>query len=1103
MKIRAVLLGAASAALVCTPAYADPISAIAAAAAFITGAIGGTAAVYTAVEIGLYAIGAVGLSYVASALAPKPPSASASPSGVSAVIEGGGVVPRSFLVGRYATSGSLIYDGTWGTDGDTPNAFYTKVIALSDLPMTALQEIWEGSTKGTYDTSATAITQGYPIAAFASGGKDNLWVIFHDGTQTSHDTFLSSTFGSDPDFPWQSTMVGVGVAYVIVTARLNQQVWSGWPDYKFAGQGAKFYDQRLDDTSGGSGSHRFDDQTTWEYTENPIVIEHNILRGVSYADQPLYGLQGLPALRLPSDSWFAGMNECDASVDDLDGNPNAQYRCGAEIPVNVQPANTIDALNMACNARIAEIGGIYKILVGAAGSSVLSFTDDDIIVSQPQSADPFPAIDSAVNGVQATYVAPDANWSQKDLPLRQNDTAVDEDGENFASVNYAMVTDPGQGQRLQLAALNEAQNHRRNSHTLPPVAIVLEPLDVVSWTSTRNGYSSKAMLCNSVTVNANLDIPVALSELDPSDYDWDPDTDPLTMVNPISVAPILPSASSAPDGFAAHQKGWTVTLTWTLMASYGFTGYDLLIASGSGASIGSATYLAQDVHANVATFSNITPGTYTFFLVARDALDIPGDAARGTPVSINFTVVAYDPGADLDPTTLPGYILAAGLNVPQVAASRASFVGTPGEGDLLVLSANDSPFVKGQLLRYTSGAWTADVPTANLTGQITVPQLDMMGATLADNIYVRGTCSDNSAPALVTLGGTTLCNSTSRGFQLTVIRRADHTEVAYRSDGTSGGTLSGHQAYDVFASSTARNNLAAALNEIRTNGNSTLSSTDWGTQVFVVITSYDSWVMNSTLNAEMQDCGATAAPFFVTGAINPYLLIGIPNLGEGRGIEIITGPGANTPYAEYTGLITAGNIAGLGVLKENAISANHIQADAVVAGKIAANAVTAGTVAADAVTAGTIAVGAVNAGTIIVDDIIVTGHLVADAVTGFSSDGQSTQVSAPAANAFSSAICGVTETYTGSPVLVIVSIDFQNADTSPHSCGVRVARDTSFLLNRSLEYDVPEAHHFPYSIVIYDPSPGSGSHTYEVGFNGDGTNIKVNERSITTLEVKR
>ena len=64
----------------------------------------------------------VGLSLLAQSLAGKPKDPTFS---INGTLQGGGDVPRSFIMGRTATAGSLVFVNTWGQDGDTPNAYLT------------------------------------------------------------------------------------------------------------------------------------------------------------------------------------------------------------------------------------------------------------------------------------------------------------------------------------------------------------------------------------------------------------------------------------------------------------------------------------------------------------------------------------------------------------------------------------------------------------------------------------------------------------------------------------------------------------------------------------------------------------------------------------------------------------------------------------------------------------------------------------------------------------------------------------------------------------------------------------------------------------------
>ncbi|TXR46351.1 hypothetical protein [Phyllobacterium endophyticum] len=61
-----------------------------------------------------------------------------------------------------------------------------------------------------------------------------------------------------------------------------------------------WYDIRRDSTNGGSGAHRWDNPATWEPSDNPVVLIYNIIRGIYYGTEWVYGGQNLPAYRLPA-----------------------------------------------------------------------------------------------------------------------------------------------------------------------------------------------------------------------------------------------------------------------------------------------------------------------------------------------------------------------------------------------------------------------------------------------------------------------------------------------------------------------------------------------------------------------------------------------------------------------------------------------------------------------------------------------------------------------------------------------------------------------------------------------------------------------------------
>ena len=70
------------------------------------------------------------------------------------------------------------------------------------------------------------------------------------------------------------------------------------------------------------------------------------------------------------------------------------------------------------------------------------------------------------------------------------------------------------------SALKDSRRFRRHTVVLPPEARALGPLDVVAWTSLRNGYEDKLFAIDLVEDLPTGCVAVALREIDPGDYDF-------------------------------------------------------------------------------------------------------------------------------------------------------------------------------------------------------------------------------------------------------------------------------------------------------------------------------------------------------------------------------------------------------------------------------------------------------------------------------------------------------------------------------------------------------------------------------------------------------
>lgn len=444
----------------------------------------------------------IALSYIAKAIAGEPERAKF---GTQIRLQGGDDVPRSIIFGRAATSGSLVYANSWGTG----NAFYTRVIALSDYPVKSLLRIFVNGAA--VELSATPHpNRGYPVIEYRRGSVDHMWVKFYDGSQTAADSYLTGTV-STSERPYQSTRVGVGVAYAIVTFMAPERhddeesplFTGGVPDVLFEISGARLFDPTDADQD-------WSDPDTWggPGDDDPTVQVYNILRGIHVNDGWLYGLQNISVAQLPAIT-------------------RSDYVTGGEIQVGAQIKDALETILTGCQGRLTEVGGAYKLHVGAPGAASVTILDNDILSTEEQTFTPILGLEDTVNGILAKYPNPDEAWAIKTAPpmIRTDLEALAGNRRLMANVTLDMVYDPEQVQRLIKSALLEAQRARRHTVTMGPEFWVLEPGDYVAWTSERNGYVDKLFRVDGIADQPDLNILADITEVDPSDYDWNPSTD--------------------------------------------------------------------------------------------------------------------------------------------------------------------------------------------------------------------------------------------------------------------------------------------------------------------------------------------------------------------------------------------------------------------------------------------------------------------------------------------------------------------------------------------------------------------------------------------------
>jgi hypothetical protein len=508
----------------------------------VAGSIGLSAgATFAGISVFQQLAAGVALSALSRALAPKPPGLDAGrPAGMKIRIASGEDQPQSFIFGKYATPGDIVYRNSFGEEDDTPNVIYTMVIELADVP-TSLLRI---AVNGEYITlGKTAHSHfGFPVKQYRKDDKDHLWIKYYDGTQTTADFGLVDIYGDPGDeHKWKSTSVGRGIAYAVVWSRYNPEIHRQVPEVLFELQGIH-YDPRKDSTAGGSGAQRFTNRSTWKPSNNLAVLIYNVKRGVHDPITGEFIWGGRATARdLPASDWFAAMNECDRLVATSSGS-EPQYQGGLEIRVSDEPSSVIEEFLKGCQGVIAEYGGSWAMRAGPPLLPVLGIDDGDIVITEEDELDPYPGLDKAYNQVAAVYPEPTIAWQPKDAPIRSVLSYVADDGgrERTAKLDFLCVWNKRQVQRLMLSGLHDQRRYRRHTLVLPPEAQFLTPLDEISWNSSRNGYINKLFSVDATEIMPNGNVAVALRERDPNDYDWESGMELPTVINPPVRPPVIP-----------------------------------------------------------------------------------------------------------------------------------------------------------------------------------------------------------------------------------------------------------------------------------------------------------------------------------------------------------------------------------------------------------------------------------------------------------------------------------------------------------------------------------------------------------------------------------
>lgn len=311
----------------------------------------------------------------------------------AAEVQYGERVSRSIVFGKVLIGGHVVHLNEYD---DSKQLQYVGIIG--DAWHTSIEKVKIASVLSdvaVITNSGNHETINYDIAEY----EDVIDFRFHDGRpgQVADDDLVAQTAG------WDSTKKYSNMAYFVADLTSDHDKFSGIPDIQVVAKGVRCYDPRLDTTVGGSGSHRFNDPTTWAYTENAAVQAYHFMRGFYYNGVRVIG-PGYAASELSLTHFVTAMNVCDETVLDPNGNPHPRYACHTQVSDTEEFSTVLSRFCEAMGGFYTDIAGQLAIFAGKAQATVLTITDGDLIAEEALLFNPGRPGETLVSGIQGTYM---------------------------------------------------------------------------------------------------------------------------------------------------------------------------------------------------------------------------------------------------------------------------------------------------------------------------------------------------------------------------------------------------------------------------------------------------------------------------------------------------------------------------------------------------------------------------------------------------------------------------------------------------------------------------------------------------------------------------
>jgi hypothetical protein len=387
-----------------------------------------------------------------------------------------GTLPAELILGTRATTGVMLVPTVgWGRS----NVNNERVYVLSAWRTNALKRVeFEGEWRTL--TPVASSVPGVPEWQ-VDGIQGQVFVRYYQGhPDQAADPFLIAN--SDGD--WKSTDYVAGCSYVVVRSIYNQEHMQSPAVLRMEVEGAPLYDPRKDTSVGGSGPHRANDWTTWEYSANPALMILALRLGLKWGDEMILG-EGASLSEIPLADYALAANICDEITG---GRKRYQAHMVVSMDDGKTLADVIQPLLVAmAGTYVPRVGG-DTILAGAPRAVNHTINDEHVAWGMPVTFTKERPRINKFNVVSGTYASPSDFYNQVDYGERSIPNELINDGERLKTdLVFEAVTDRRQAQELADIYLRQNTFGASLTLTLGSYHQLIRPGDRIEYTTARWG----------------------------------------------------------------------------------------------------------------------------------------------------------------------------------------------------------------------------------------------------------------------------------------------------------------------------------------------------------------------------------------------------------------------------------------------------------------------------------------------------------------------------------------------------------------------------------------------------------------------------------------